>query len=118
VYAILDQQVQVTTRAVRTLASKMTAALMGWRQLPLADEDLGGLTVPAALLARANSTVESMVNAWTARGIWPVQQGNRDLLQRQPLLLVSAAADLLSALVPIHRCARVWVVGFVLGGSS
>lgn len=81
----------------------MTAALMGWRALPLTEGDLEGLTLPPGLLARANALLAVKVNTWTAHGIWPIQKGNRDLLKHEPLLLVSAAADLLSDLVPIHR---------------
>lgn len=99
------QQVHVTAKARKALAGLMTAALMGWRQLPLTEADLGGLAVPDALLARANATVAPLVAAWTARGIWPIQRGSRGLLQREPLCLVSAAADLLCGLQPIRRCA-------------
>eukprot|EP00198_Chlamydomonas_reinhardtii_P009485 XP_001698822.1 predicted protein [Chlamydomonas reinhardtii] len=82
-----EDQVHVTAKARKALAGLMTAALMGWRQLPLTEADLGGLAVPDALLARANATVAPLVAAWTARGIWPIQRGSRGLLQREPLCL-------------------------------
>ena len=85
----------------------MTAALMGWREEPLdALGDDAPIAAGAALLMRARALVDAKKEEWTARGLWPVQQGHRDLLKTDPLLLVSAAADLLRDLVPRHRCEK------------
>ena len=101
----------------KALASLMTAALMGWRELPLTEGDMGGLAVPAGLLDRANVKATALVQTWKARGLHPVQAGQQRLLDRDPLLLVSAAADLLRDILPRHRCVRGRYLGLLSWGE-